>query len=69
MSKQIKLKHKDISDSQTITQETTKAFKEHGLDIHINEVQSLEDDHKKGVRILKVKDTKYFQVGDIPWRK
>lgn len=69
MSKTIVLKHNDISNPHIITGETTKAFKEHGLDIHINEVQSLEDDHKKGIRILEVKNTKHHFIGSVPWHK
>ena len=59
--KEIRIPHKDIQDSQTITKVNEEAFKKAGLDIHVNGVESLDDDHKKGERILRVhKVTKYF---------
>lgn len=58
--KEILVDHNEISDLQTITQVNIRKFKEVGLNIHTHEVESLEDDHKKGVRILKIKNTKYF---------
>ena len=69
MSKEIRLKHEAISDSQTITQVTTEAFEKEGLNIHVNEVENLEDDFNKGERILKIKNTKFFVIGNIPWHK
>jgi hypothetical protein len=38
-------------------------FQEAGVDMHKNEVMSLEDDHKKGKRIISLKNTKYFDMG------
>jgi hypothetical protein len=64
MSKEILIDHKDIADPQTITAVNEKKFKEAGLDMHKNEVDALEDDHKKGVRRLKIRNPKYFG----PWR-
>lgn len=62
--KEIRIPHKDIQDSQTITKVNEKAFKEAGLDIHVNGVESLDDDHKRGERILRVHKTiKYFFMG------
>ena len=69
MSKEFRLKHEAISDSQTITQVTTEAFEKEGLNIHVNEVENLEDDFNKGERILKIKNTKFFVIGNIPWHK
>jgi hypothetical protein len=54
-----------ISNSQTITQENIKMFKEHGMDIHKNEVAEIVDDHGKQKRIYKIKNVKYFG----PWSK
>ena len=61
--KEIRIKHDEISNPQTITQRNEQAFKEHGLDIHQHEVKELIDDHAKGERIYKIKNTKYFG----PW--
>ena len=59
--KEIRIPHARIQDPQTITRVNAEAFKKAGLDIHVNGVESLEDDHKRGERILRVhKTTKYF---------
>ena len=57
---EIIIPHSEISDPNKITQEMEKRFKEKGLDVHKNDVLDLEDDFKRGVRRLKVKNTKYF---------
>lgn len=63
MAKEIQVDHDKISDPQTITQVNEKLFKDHDLDIHVNEVEKLEDDHSAHKRIYKIKNTKYFG----PW--
>ncbi len=62
--KELRIKHDELSDPQTITQRNVEEFKKHGLDIHTHEVKELIDDHAKGERIYKVKNTKYFG----PWK-
>lgn len=69
MSKEIIINHQEITNSQTITQVMENKFKEKGLNLHVNEVEKLEDDNKKGVRVISVKGTKYFSVPEIPWHK
>ena len=66
--KEIILEHKDIKNSQTITEVMDKKFKEKGLNLHVNEVKSLEDDMKKGIRKIEVINTKYFTVPPLPWK-
>lgn len=61
--KELVIPHDEISDPQKITQRNERLFKAHGLDIHKNEVDELVDDHKKGVRILKIRNVKFFG----PW--
>ncbi len=63
MSKELVINHDEINNPQTITQVQARKFKEAGLDVHVNEVESLEDDHKKKVRRLRIKNTKYFFLG------
>lgn len=59
--REIRIPHKDIQDPSTITKVNTEAFKNAGLDIHVNGVEDLQDDHRRGERILRVhKTTKYF---------
>ena len=65
MAREIVIPHSEISNSQTITDVQERIFKEHDVDMHKNEVDRLEDDHKKGVRVLTIRNTKYFG----PWSK
>jgi hypothetical protein len=60
MSKELRIPHKQIANNKTITPEMERIFKESNLDLHVNEVEELEDDFDKGERVLKVKTTKYF---------
>ena len=60
MPKDIIIKHSEIEDSQTITQVNEQKFKEAGLDMHLHEVDELTDDHKKGIRRLKVRTPKKY---------
>lgn len=64
MASEIVIDHEEIKDPQKVTQVNIRKFKEKGLDIHVNEVESLEDDFKKKKRFLRVKGTtKYFFMG------
>ena len=69
MSKEISIKHDEIQDPQTITGIVENKFKEYGLDIHRHEVEDLQDDFKKGIRKLKIKNTKYYAIGRVPWHE
>jgi len=64
--KEIRIPHNAISDSQKITDVQERAFKEHGLDMHRDEVtgEEIVDDFEKKVRVLKVKKRRtYFFLG------
>jgi hypothetical protein len=69
MATEIIIPHERIKNSQTCYRETENAFKAKGLNAHINEVRTLEDDNKKGIRRLEVVSTKYFTVPAMPWHK
>lgn len=69
MSREILINHADIQNSQTITKVMEEKFKANDLDLHRHEVVSLEDDHKRGVRKLEVKSTRYYLVPDLPWKQ
>jgi hypothetical protein len=60
VSKEFRIQHQQISNSQTITPEMEKEFEKRGLDLHLHDVVSLEDDFTTKERVLKVKNTKYF---------
>ena len=63
MSREIRIPHDTISNSQRITPEMERIFKEQGLDLHRHEVEKLEDDFGSKERVLRVKNTKYFIQG------
>ena len=52
--KTVRIPHSKLSDTQTITQQTTHAMEKQGLNIHVNEVSEIGDDFKTGERILTV---------------
>jgi hypothetical protein len=60
MPRELRLKHDELGNSQTITQIMEDKFREHGLDLHMNDVLELHDDFDKKERVLKVKTTRYF---------
>ena len=63
MAKEIIIDHAEIQNPQTITEVQERIFKENGVDMHVNEVDSLEDDFKSKKRVLKIRNTKYFFMG------
>ena len=71
MPREILIPHSEISSPKSITPVMEAKFKEHGLDIHKNEVVNgiVEDDFKKGVRKIKVQNSKFFFIGEVPWKK
>lgn len=69
MSREILIPHGEISNSQTITQVMEQKFRENDLDMHRHEVTDLQDDDKRRVRKLTVKNSRYFSVGRVPWHE
>ncbi len=63
MSREIRIPHGTIGNSQTITPKMERLFQEQGLDLHRHEVEKLEDDFETKERVLRVKNTKYFIQG------
>ena len=68
-NKTIRIKHKDIQDTQTITDVTTKAFEKQGLDIHMNDVVDLHDDFGSGDRVLTVESKKHLGQGSEKFKQ
>ena len=60
MSREIRIPHSKIKDPKKITKVFEDTFKGQDLDLHVHEVERMEDDDKRGERILTVKTTKYF---------
>ena len=58
--KEIAIDHSKLSNSQDITPAMEKEFKAKGLDLHTNEVTSLNDDFSSGKRIITVKNVLHF---------
>jgi hypothetical protein len=69
MPREIIIPHSELQNAQTITQVMDKKFKEQNLNIHMNDVVDLQDDFKKGVRKIEVKNSKVFFMGNVPWKK
>lgn len=60
MAKEIRIPFDQIQDPQAITPAMEREFAKHDLNLHINDVVSLEDDHQRKERVVNVKNTKYF---------
>jgi hypothetical protein len=60
MPRELRLKHDELGNSQTITQIMEDRFRREGLDLHKNDVLELIDDFDTKERVLKVKTTRYF---------
>lgn len=63
MSREIRLKHDEIKNPQTITQRNIRAFLEAGLNIHENEVDEIIDDDRRQERVMKISTKKHFWMG------
>lgn len=60
MSREIKIAHDKLNDPHQTTVETERAFQGQDLNLHVHEVEQMDDDFKNGIRIIKVKNTRYF---------
>jgi hypothetical protein len=60
VSKELIIEHDDRDNPQNYTAKVERAFAAHDLNLHMHEVEKLEDDFRKGKRVLKVKNTRYF---------
>lgn len=63
MPREIRIKYDEIKNPQTITQRNIRAFLEAGLDIHKNEVDSINDDDRKQERVMTISTKKHFWMG------
>ena len=63
MAREIRIPYHKIRNPQTITSEMEAEFDARGLNLHVHEVEKMEDDDKKQERVLQVKTTKYFFQG------
>lgn len=63
MAREFRIPHDERDTPQNYTAKMERAFKEQDLDLHRHEVESMEDDFNKKVRVLKVKNRKIFIMG------
>lgn len=62
-TKEIRISHDKIQNSQTITQVQREEFKKHGVDMSVHEVKSMNDNFRKKERVITVKGPiKYFFI-------
>jgi hypothetical protein len=60
VSRELRLEHDELGNSQTITRIMEEKFQEAGLDLHMNDVLELHDDFDSKERVLKISTRKYF---------
>lgn len=63
MAKEFRIGHDKLRNSQTVTQVMADEFKKRGLNTKVNIALDVIDDPAKRQRIVKVKNTKYFDMG------
>ena len=63
MSREIRIPHNRIKTGHDCTVATEQAFQGQDLNLHVHEVERMEDDETRGERVLTVKTTKYFFQG------
>ena len=61
--KEVRIDFERIRDPDKVTEVNVQEFKKRGLDIHRHDVIELIDDHSRKVRVLKIRDRKYFDLG------
>ena len=59
MPREVRIPHDKIMDPTGITHHMEERFKDEGLNLHVHEVEKMEDDFKNKVRILQIKNRKY----------
>ena len=60
MAREVRIPYEKLKDPQTITQAMEQEFEAQGLNLHVNEVEKLDDDDQAKERVLRIKNTKYF---------
>lgn len=66
-NKELIIDHAEISNSQSITPVMERKFKERNMDIHMHDVVDIQDDFRKGIRKVEVRQRLHHFIGDIPW--
>ena len=63
MSREIRIPHALLKTGHDCTVQTEERMKSEGLNLHVHEVEQMDDDYRKGERVLRVKNTKYVFMG------
>jgi hypothetical protein len=54
MAKEIRVPHQALRNSQTCSREIEQAFERAGLNVHRHEIVTMEDDHDRGERVIRI---------------
>ena len=63
MSREIKIPHDRLTTGHDCTVATEQAFQGQGLNLHVHEVEQMDDDFRKKQRVFHVKNTVYVFQG------
>lgn len=58
MAKELRIPHRELRNSSNCSTRIEEEFKRAGLDVHRDEIDSMEDDHDKGVRVIQARTRK-----------
>lgn len=54
MAKEVRIPHSALRNPQDCSSVVEAHFKRVGLDVHRNEIDSMEDDHERGERVIRI---------------
>lgn len=63
VSREFRIDHDKLSNPQTVSKVMDRAYQEQGLNKQVNIPLDVIDDPSKRQRIVRVKNTKYFDFG------
>lgn len=58
MAKELRIPHSQLRNSQTCSSRIEEEFRKAGLDVHRDEIDSMEDDHDRGERVIMARTRK-----------
>lgn len=62
MAKELRIPHRELRNPQNCSSRIEEEFRRAGLDVHRDEIDSMEDDHDRGERVIQAR-TRKVMVG------
>lgn len=62
MAKEVRIPHRELRNPERCTERVKLGFQRAGLNVHRNEIVTMEDDHDRGERVIRI-ETPRVTVG------